>query len=92
MHAHRAPAYQSLDLLLDWQRAFRRWEFGVYLQVRNALNHTNAGPYLGYDEMHCPPTQMSCSSRGGPGESYIQTDIFADAPPILPVFGFRIAF
>ena len=88
----RGPAYQSLDLLVDWQHAFRGWELGAYLQVRNALNHKNFGPYLGFSEQYCPPSQVSCSTQGGSGESFYETDVFADALPILPVFGFRVSF
>jgi hypothetical protein len=82
--AHRAPAYQSLDLLLDWNHAFRSWEFGAYLQVRNALNHWNAGPYTGFAGTDC----LRCDRKF----LYVGGDKFLSGPPILPLFGFRIAF
>jgi hypothetical protein len=89
--AHRTPAYQSLDLLVDWQRAFRRWEFGAYLQLRNAFNRSNPGAYLGFNEEYCPPG-VSCWSGSGVSHGYRQQDEFLPGAPILPLFGFRIAF
>lgn len=81
--AHRTPAYSSLDLLVDWNHSFRTWQFGAYLQVRNALNHKNRALYAGYYEYRCGPAIRNCQ------EGY---DQFAPSPPRLPLIGFRIAF
>lgn len=83
-NALRAPAYQSLDLLLDWNHAFRSWELGAYLQLRNAFNHWNPGPYVGFVGQDCLGCDRKFLYNGG--------DKFVSGPPILPLFGFRIAF
>jgi hypothetical protein len=88
--AERMPAYASLDLLADWNHSFRGWDFGAYLQLRNALGRRNPAAYLrSYD--HCGPSggfhgTPSCAYDPGP------KDEFVPALPILPLLGFRVSF
>ncbi len=85
--SRRGPAYGSLDVLAEWNHSFRRWELGAYLQVRNALNRSNGGMYMRFDD--CPESCGIINGErfGGPGR-----DEFLPGMPILPLFGFRIAF
>lgn len=46
-HATRAPAFASLDLLVDWSTQIRGVELGVYGQLRNVLGRDNATVYTG---------------------------------------------
>ncbi|MBA2572818.1 MAG: TonB-dependent receptor [Gemmatimonadetes bacterium] len=82
----RTRSYQSLDLLVDWTRKYRKWESGAFLQVRNALYHSNPGRYLGLRE------EYVC--RGGATGSCTpqKQDEFLPGLPILPLIGFRVAF
>ncbi|HEV2146617.1 MAG TPA: TonB-dependent receptor [Longimicrobiaceae bacterium] len=79
--ARRLPAYQSLDLLAEWSRSFRRWELGVFLQIHNALNQNNPGRYKGFGGEYCMP---EC-------HGFAQDEFTAGLPAFL-VFGFRAAF
>jgi hypothetical protein len=86
-NAARTPAYASLDLLLDWSHHLRTWTIGAYLQIRNALNLTNAVTYTGSvdqcTEPH-PPTLVLV--RAG------LCDQFKRGVPILPLAGIRVTF
>jgi len=87
--AGRTPLYASLDLLVDWTREYSGWSLGLYVQVHNALNHLNAGPYDGsFDE--CPTSPVSdgkfrLNGLGG-------CDRFEEFVPFLPAVGVRVAF
>lgn len=79
--ARRSGAYQSLDLLGEWTRAYRSWKMGVFVQLHNALNHANPGRYVGYGGEYCVG---SCVGY--------QTDEFVSGLPVLPVLGVRATF
>jgi hypothetical protein len=81
--AHRTPAYSSLDLLVDWNHAFRTWRIGAYLQVRNVLDHDNSALYGGYQKYNCGQDRV-CNPEG--------YDQFAPGPPRLPFVGIRLVF
>jgi hypothetical protein len=83
--ADLTPAFRSLDLLVDWTREFRGWRLGAYLQLRNALNHRNAGRYTGSSDCADFGVQF-CRTHPGP------VDQFESGLPTLPVIGFRAAF
>lgn len=78
-NAARAPSYASLDLLLDWSGRARGVDFGVYVQLRNALGRDNATIYTG-DEPGCMP--VGC---GGDLRSEFERGV-----PRLPVIGVRV--
>ncbi|HYR07933.1 MAG TPA: TonB-dependent receptor [Longimicrobium sp.] len=80
----RTPEYLGLDLLLDWTRRFRRWDLGVYLQLRNALGRPNAARYSG--SVSCAEISQGCS----PPERV--TDHFERGIPRFPLIGFRARF
>jgi hypothetical protein len=86
--ALRSRSYQSLDLLLDWNRSYRKWNLGAYLQIRNALNHSNSGRYLGYRGQYLVG---SCDYRQAPCV-WEPRDEFLPGMPILPLIGFRASF
>ena len=86
--ALRTRSHQSLDLLLDWNRSYRKWTLGAYLQIRNALNHSNSGRYLGYRGMYLVG---NCDYRQAPCVWEPQ-DEFLPGMPILPLVGFRASF
>lgn len=86
--ALRTRSHQSLDLLLDWNRSYRKWTLGAYLQIRNALNHSNSGRYLGYRGMYLVG---SCDYRQAPCV-WEPRDEFLPGMPILPLVGFRASF
>jgi hypothetical protein len=46
-HGERAPAYASLDLLLDRSARWRGVDLGAFLQLRNALGRQNSAVYRG---------------------------------------------
>lgn len=86
-NAQRAPAYASLDLLVDWTRAFRRWEMGAYLQLRNVLGRDNATLYSDTYEVCVGHEYRSpCPTR------YELEDVFEAGIPTVPLFGFRVRF
>jgi hypothetical protein len=87
--AFRSASYRSLDLLAEWSGAVRTWRAGGYLQLRNVLNSTNTGRYLGYNDQYCP---RSCGAVNGVEFGYEERDEFLPGLPILPVLGFRVAF
>ncbi|CAN5869301.1 TonB-dependent receptor [soil metagenome] len=88
-NAERAPAYASLDVLLDWQRRFRGWEMGVFLQLRNALNRDNTISYSNTVREYCA---IRCGTTAGDTWGWEQRDEFLPGMPILPLFGVRVAF
>lgn len=83
-NAERGPAYASLDLTVDWTRAYDDWSLGVFGQLRNALNRENALTYEG---------SQTCEQRGnlpcGPSGF---VDEFERGLPILPTVGVRVVF
>jgi hypothetical protein len=78
-HADRAPAFASLDLLVDWSRRLGAIEVGVYAQLRNALGRENATVYTG-DATGCTPV--------GCGEDL--RSAYERGVPRLPVVGVRV--
>ena len=83
----RAPGYATLDLLFDWNRVSRGWTLGAYLQLRNALDATNAVTYAGSVE-RCrtpqPPTKVQVQAG--------LCDYYARRLPLLPLAGVRVSF
>jgi hypothetical protein len=79
--ARRLPAYESLDLLAEWSRAYRTWDLSVFAQVHNALGQGNPGRYRGFGGEYCMP---EC-------QSYPE-DEFTRGLPALPVIGARVTF
>ena len=86
-NAQRTPSYSSLDLLLDWTKRLRRWDFGAYLQLRNALGHDNAVAVTSTTDI-CEGVGYTsrCSTQ------YVLVDEFRQGLPTLPVIGFRVRF
>lgn len=86
-NAMRSPLYASLDLLVEWTRSFRRWDFGAYLQLRNVLGSDNSTLYTGSQE-YCAGYgfRSPCPSR------YELVDHFETGIPTLPLIGFRVRF
>ena len=74
----RARGSHSLDLLTEWSKQLRTWQGSVFLQVRNALNGSNEGRYIGTQ----PPECDGCDA----------IDEFLPGAPVLPVIGLRFAF
>jgi hypothetical protein len=88
-NGERTPAYQSLDLLLDWSREVKRVHLGAYVQLRNVLNRTNAVTYTGSItacSTPSPPTLVAVPSNPG------VCDRFDKGVPILPLVGIRVSF
>ena len=84
--AARTPAYAALDLLFDWEGSLGGARIGAFLQVRNALNRSNAVTYLGsYRPCTAVPPRVR---QGSPGVC----DEFDRGIPLLPLAGVRIAF
>ncbi len=86
-NAVRAPTYASVDLLVDWTRAGRRWSLGVFLQVRNVLNRKNAVTYTG--------TLKLCSRPNPPTLVRVRAgvcDRFDRGMSMLPLAGVRLGF
>jgi hypothetical protein len=78
-NARRAPAYASLDLLLDWSFVVRGLRWSTFLQLRNALGRDNVSVYSGYRDC---ANQTYCESG----------DRFDPGLPRIPVIGFRATF
>jgi hypothetical protein len=90
-NALRAPARQSLDVLTEWSRRFGGWEGSFFVQVRNVLNRSNQGRYVGYYSGYCP--HFGTCGPGGNAEWVVAPyDEFLPGAPILPVLGFRFSF
>jgi len=83
----RTPGYATLDLLADWTRAYRSWSLAAYVQLRNALDATNAVIYTGSVD-RCrtpePPTKVLVP----PG----LCDYYTRGLPLLPLAGVRVSF
>jgi hypothetical protein len=86
-NALRTAQYTSLDLLVDWTRSFRRWDFGAYLQLRNVLGSDNS---ILYSDTYarCPGSSVlgQCST------SHEMVDEFESGIPTIPLIGFRVRF
>ncbi len=87
-NAARAPPYAKLDLLVEWRRVTPSWELGVYLQLRNVFNRTNAVTYTG-SVRDCP--------AGGVPPTLVPArpglcDRFDRGLPFLPLLGAYVAF
>jgi hypothetical protein len=78
-HAVRAPAYASLDLLVDWSRSVRGIDVAVYAQLRNALGRENATIYTG--------DGPGCAVGGCSGDLSSQ---YERGVPRLPTVGVRV--
>jgi hypothetical protein len=86
--ARRRPAIRRLDLLLDWNRQFRSWSLGGFMQLRNALGHDNSGRYTGSGSQYCY-SDGNCWPQVAEDGYY---DEFLTGLPTLPLIGFRVAF
>jgi hypothetical protein len=83
----RAPGYTTVDLLLDWTHAYRRWSLAAYLQLRNALNASNAVVYAGsVDRCLTPAPPTKIEARPGVCDYYMRS------VPRLPFAGVRVSF
>lgn len=80
-NAARAPAFASLDLLLDWSGRIGRMEVGAYAQLRNALGRDNATIYTA-DEPGCMPGGCTGALRSE----------YERGVPRLPVIGIRVRY
>ena len=89
-NAERAAAYASLDVLVEWTRAYDGWELGIYGQVRNLLGRENALTYRG-SRRGCEAENGSADSTPCSGETAV-TDDFDRGLPILPAVGVRFSF
>jgi hypothetical protein len=78
-HSLRAPAFASLDLLVDWTRRVGGIELGAWGQLRNALGRENATIYTG-DEPGCLPGGCSGDLQNA----------YERGMPRLPVLGLRV--
>ncbi len=87
--AGRTPVYASVDLLVDWTKRYSGWSLGLYLQVHNALNHLNSGPYDGSFD-RCPVAPVA-DRKFRPNE-FGGCDRFEEFVPFLPAVGVRVAF
>ncbi|MBI4520573.1 MAG: hypothetical protein HY701_07025, partial [Gemmatimonadetes bacterium] len=82
-NAQRTPAYQSLDVSVQWARTFGRVELSTYLQVKNVLGHDNGSTYSGTVR----------SERALPtGAKIVWDDRFEPGLPRMPLFGVRMTF
>lgn len=79
-NAQRAPAFASLDLVVDWTLRMGRTEVGIYGQLRNALGRENATVYTGGGP-GCVPED--CQSEG-------LHNAYERGLPRLPIIGLRV--
>ena len=86
-NARRTGSYSSLDLLVDWTMRLRGWDFGAYLQLRNALGHDNAVAVTSTGDI-CADGGYTAFCDAG----FVLTDQLRAGLPTLPVFGFRVRF
>ena len=85
----RNPNFQSLDLHIDWSHEFSNWRLGVFLQVRNVLNHRNLSSYI-WSEERCELDLDHIARRCIPrGDHY---DVFGYGVPRIPLIGIRVTF
>lgn len=95
--ARRMPTYAALDLSLEWMKSFRSWGLGAFLQIRNALNRTNAASY-GDSSIRCPDDSTGNTRRDGvticepSGRPPSLHDEFLPAMPRAPLLGLRLRF
>ncbi len=83
----RTPGYATLDLLVDWTRAYRRWSLAAYVQLRNALDATNAVIYTGsVDRCRTPEPPTKVRAQTG------VCDYYTRGLPLLPLAGVRVSF
>ncbi len=76
----RAPAFASLDLVVDWTLRLSGTEVGIYGQLRNALGRENATVYTGGG-----PGCLPEDCRAGGLENAYERGI-----PRLPIIGLRV--
>jgi hypothetical protein len=74
--------------MVDWNRQFRGWSLGGFLQLRNALGSGRVGRYLNSEPQYCY-SDGSCWPPAAEGGYY---DEFMPGLPTLPLLGFRVAF
>lgn len=79
-HSVRAPAFASLDLLLDWTARVGALQVGIYGQLRNVLGRENATVYVG-DGTGCLVVGCSLDDLQNRYERGV---------PRLPVVGIRV--
>jgi hypothetical protein len=94
--AGRGPSYASVDLSLDWMKAFDAWSLGAYLQLRNVLGRRNVAGYSG-SKPSCGGDSFSFEPDGTlvcepGGRSPTLEDEFLVALPRIPLVGFRVRF
>ena len=80
----RAPAYASLNLLLEWTRKSKGLGWSLTLQLRNVLNRSNSTVYRG----SLAPCTSGSVERGGGGVC----DRFHRGLPFLPLIGIGVSF
>lgn len=76
----RTPSYASLDLYLERDGTLKGRPFGLYLQIRNALNRDNRSAYAGSILVCGDVWDVDCTL----------TDHFDDGMPLFPLLGFWI--
>ena len=82
----RAPAYASLDVDLEWSRAFDGWRLGTFLQVHNALGRENPARY------NHSVYYARCGAGVPDPTGGCTDDIWSRGLPRLPVLGVRVTF
>lgn len=83
----RARAVATLDLLADWDRSYRGWTLGAYVQLRNVLRATRAVSYT--------RSLDRCVAAGVPERVQVRPgvcDEYARGLPLLPLAGVRVSF
>lgn len=85
-NGQRTPAYASVDLLFDWEGTMGRARVGVFVQIRNVLNRTNAVTYTGSLDQCTAALPTLLEARPG------TCDRFDRGIPLLPLAGVRITF
>jgi hypothetical protein len=85
-HANRTATYVGLDLVGEWQHAFRSWTMTVFLQLRNVLNRANAVTYVG----SFPDCTERTPTRRPVGNGVC--DGFDRGLPLLPLVGVSVRF
>jgi hypothetical protein len=85
-NANRTPPYLGVDLLGEWRHAFRSWTLSAFVQLRNALNRTNAVTYVGSFENCAENTPRRRPAGDG------VCDGFDRGLPLLPLVGVSVRF
>jgi hypothetical protein len=83
--AVRSPPYASLDLALDWTRAFGPVRVTAYGRVSNVLGRENPARYN-----HSVPYPRCGYGRPVEGEPGCTDDVWSRGLPRLPVAGMRV--